>query len=167
MARVFVAVWPPPAVRDALARLPRTDVPGVRWVAPEQLHATLRFLGHVDPAVVLERLATATLPPATADLGPAVAMLGRRVVMAPVAGLDAVAAAVAAATADLGRPVPQRPYRGHVTLARCRDDSGGRQVSGTPVAASFPVHEVVVASSETHADGARYTHLGTVPTTGT
>ncbi|MDQ1444823.1 MAG: hypothetical protein QOI20_1287, partial [Acidimicrobiaceae bacterium] len=46
--RLFVAVWPRPEVVDALARLPRPDVPGLRWTGPDHWHVTLVFLGASD-----------------------------------------------------------------------------------------------------------------------
>lgn len=164
MARVFVAVWPPSPVRDALAALPRPSVPGVRWLPEENLHVTLRFLGDVDPDEVTERLQTTSLPAATAALGPAVTMLGRHVVMAPVAGLDGLAATVRQATGDLGTP-DRRRFVGHVTLARCQRDGAGREVCGAALDLAFDVGEVAVVSSETHPDGARYTTRATVPVT--
>jgi len=167
VARVFVAVWPPPRAVAALAALPRPSVPGVRWVPAENLHVTLRFLGDAELDVVAELLQTTPLPAATAALGPAVAMLGRHVVMAPVAGLDGLAATVRQATEDLGEPA-QRRFVGHVTLARCRRDGAGREVCGVPLertSLTFEVAEVAVVTSETHQDGARYTTRAAVPTT--
>ena len=46
--RCFVAAFLPPAVRDTLVAA-RPAVDGVRWVAPEKYHVTLRFLGELDP----------------------------------------------------------------------------------------------------------------------
>ena len=45
--RCFVAAFLPAAVRDTLVAL-RPAVDGVRWVAPEKYHVTLRFLGELD-----------------------------------------------------------------------------------------------------------------------
>ena len=45
--RCFVAAFLPAAVRDALVAA-RPAVDGVRWVAPEKYHVTLRFLGELD-----------------------------------------------------------------------------------------------------------------------
>lgn len=163
MGRAFVAVWPPPAVTDALAALPRPAVEGVRWVPEENLHVTLRFLGDADHEEVADRLRQASLPAATAALGPTVTMLGRHVVVVPVAGVDPLAAAVRAATEGLGE-APRRRFSGHVTLARCRRDDAGREVCGAAVQLEFPVGEVTVVTSETHPDGARYTRRATVPT---
>ncbi len=47
MHRLFVALRPPPAMRDALLDLAET-LPGIRWQGDEQLHVTLRFIGEVD-----------------------------------------------------------------------------------------------------------------------
>jgi RNA 2',3'-cyclic 3'-phosphodiesterase len=44
--RLFVALTLPLAVRDALVALAE-PIRGVAWTRPEQLHITLRFLGHV------------------------------------------------------------------------------------------------------------------------
>src|SRR4030095_14558559 len=47
--RLFVAVWPPPAVVGVLSELERPEAPGLRWSVPEQWMVKLRPLGHVDP----------------------------------------------------------------------------------------------------------------------
>lgn len=47
MPRLFVAIDLPPAIRDRLAGL-GFGIPGARWVDPEQIHLTLRFIGEVD-----------------------------------------------------------------------------------------------------------------------
>ena len=45
--RLFVAITLPEAVREILAGL-ANGLPGARWVPPENLHLTLRFIGEVD-----------------------------------------------------------------------------------------------------------------------
>jgi 2'-5' RNA ligase len=45
--RLFIAVDLPENVKEPLARL-CCGLPGARWVKPEQLHLTLRFIGEVD-----------------------------------------------------------------------------------------------------------------------
>ena len=47
--RLFVAVWPTPAVVEELGALPRPAAPGLRWTTADQWHVTLRFLGDADP----------------------------------------------------------------------------------------------------------------------
>jgi RNA 2',3'-cyclic 3'-phosphodiesterase len=53
LARSFVAVFPPAAVLESVLELQRALgilLPGVRWVAPTNLHFTLRFFGDIDAA---------------------------------------------------------------------------------------------------------------------
>ena len=47
MIRLFVAVDLPEGVRDRLAGL-CAGLAGVRWVEPQNLHLTLRFIGEVE-----------------------------------------------------------------------------------------------------------------------
>src|SRR3954471_13726299 len=47
MHRLFVAIRPPGPVRARLLDL-MGGVAGARWLADEQLHLTLRFIGEVD-----------------------------------------------------------------------------------------------------------------------
>ncbi len=162
MTRLFVAVWPPSGVVDALRPLVVPGEPGVRWVTPEQWHVTLRFLGDADPDEVATALRAAPLPAAEAGLGPTVARLGRFVVVVPVAGLDDLAAAVIGATADLGQAPDPRGFTGHLTVARLKQ-RGACRVAGTPVRESFPVTEVVLVSSRTDAAGPTYQVLERFP----
>jgi RNA 2',3'-cyclic 3'-phosphodiesterase len=155
--RLFVAVAPPANVLAMVAGLDRPEVPGVRWTTADQWHVTLRFLGEVeDPGPVAAALDGASLAPATATVGPRVATLGRGVLMVPVAGLDALAGAVISATAGVGRPPEDRPFRGHLTLARARPGASVRGLAGAAVAATFPVDDVRLVRSRLGRGGARY-----------
>jgi 2'-5' RNA ligase len=160
VARLFVAVWPPTDVVTALHTIPRPDERGVRWVAPATWHMTLRFLGDADPDAVASRLDATALPAAVARLGPTVSRFNRAFVVVPVAGLDELAAAVAAATADIGQPPDPRPFAGHLTLARLRQRAACG-VAGTPFQAEFAVREVALVASE---PGPRYTNVAVWPT---
>jgi len=155
--RLFVAVVPSGPALAEVARLDRPEAPGVRWTTPDQWHVTLRFLGEVeDPGPVAAALDDAALAVATGSLGPRVAALGSAVLMVPVTGLDALAGAVVSATADVGRPPGDRPFRGHVTLARARRGASVRRLAGAPVTASFRVDEVRLVRSRLGPGGARY-----------
>jgi 2'-5' RNA ligase len=161
--RLFVAVQPPGDVLDLVAGLGRRERSGVRWTTRGQWHVTLRFLGEVDdPAPVIAALDAAPLSAATAVLGPEVAALGRGVLVVPVHGLDDLAAGVAAATGGFGEPVPDRPFRGHLTLARAKRGSV-RALAGEPVAAEFAVGDVRLIRSRLDRDGARYEDLHVRP----
>ncbi|MGI9028634.1 MAG: RNA 2',3'-cyclic phosphodiesterase [Ilumatobacteraceae bacterium] len=162
--RLFVAAWPPANVVADLAGLPRTEDPGVRWTPPENWHVTLRFLGPAAVDDVRRRLEAVELPFATARLGPRVRRLGRDGIVVPVAGVDALAATVIAATRDIGRPPDDRPFHGHLTLARLRRSNVRCALVGCSYDASFPIDEVVLARSTLTPSGARYDAVARWPT---
>jgi 2'-5' RNA ligase len=114
---------------------------------------------------VVAALAAAPLPRATAVVGPAAATFGRSVLHLPVAGLDALAAAVAAATAGLGGRKGDPPFRGHLTLARARARRLPHGVASLvpPLAAEFPVTRAHLVRSHLGPGGPRYERLAAVP----
>jgi 2'-5' RNA ligase len=156
--RLFVAVWPPATVAARLAELPRPSRPGLRWTVAAQWHVTLRFLGSVtDVDEAAQALAGADLPgPLAAVTGPLVSLLGRGVLCLPVSGLDRLAAAVSTATRGIGEAVTDRPFRGHLTLARAKPGIDLRPLAGNSLVATWPVRQVTLVASETRPDGARY-----------
>ena len=164
MPRLFVAAWPPPDVIEVLGRLDRPASDGLRWTTPDQWHVTMRFLGSVtDVDAVVEAVAAtaATQPAVDATLGPATTRLGRTILVATVAGLDRMAASVVAATSGLGAPPEDRPFLGHVTLARAKRRLP-TTVVGAPIDASWTVTELAVVASDTRPEGARYTDVARV-----
>lgn len=163
MARLFLAVWPPEDVVEMLCELPRKDQRGVRFVPPESWHATLRFLGDADQNRVADAMNSATLPATTAQVGPAIDMLGTHSVIAPVAGLDALAAAVIDATDGLGTLAPRPTYTGHITVARVKRGAVVRKVVGMLCDSSFDVAEVALVESRLRPTGSMYTTLDTWP----
>jgi 2'-5' RNA ligase len=106
--------------------------PAYRWVEPDSLHLTLRFLGNLEPAA-LERVrgelasvrgeAFSLALDGRGTFGPRAAS---RVVWIGVgAGLEAcaaLAARVEAACQQAGLEPEPRPFRAHVTLARARSE---------------------------------------------
>lgn len=56
MYRLFVSIELPDDVKLALARL-SGDVPGARWLEPDEMHLTVRFIGEVDGLVYDDVLA--------------------------------------------------------------------------------------------------------------
>jgi len=169
--RLFVAAQPSEGVLDALVEVVeglrgRRDADELRWVTRDQLHVTLRFLGEVhDADAVVESLSASPLPAAVAQAGPGVTRLGRQVLCVPVTGLDALATDVAAATAAIG-PQDDRPFRGHLTLARARGRRGvvARWWAGAPVDERWRVLEVTLICSHLGPDGPRYETLARFPT---
>lgn len=127
-ARLFLALWPSSKVRDELLQWrdawnwPRA----ASLVAPERLHLTLHFLGLV-PRCDLPSLADGLDVEAGAfDLGfgrPALWPGGIAVLQPLVApaGLLQLHRRLQHALQLLSRPVEDRPFRPHVTLARHAD----------------------------------------------
>ena len=124
-ARLFLALWPPPSTRAAVAmgRDGWPWPPGARPVSDERLHLTLHFIGAV-PRLKLPELAHGlALPFRAFELvgGPAelwphgVAVQG---LQQPSVPLLALHAALGRAIEALGLPVEARRYAPHVTLAR-------------------------------------------------
>lgn len=138
---------------ETLAALERPAVEGVRWSTPEQWHVTLRFLGSVDEAVmpaVMEALGGLSSSAVGAELGPTTRRFGRTVLMVPVAGLEAVVAEVRARMVAFEARPDDRPFVGHVTLARGRGGSHvPKTLAGVALSASWLVREVDLVQSRT------------------
>lgn len=126
MARLFFAVWPDDATRDAVVavaeRFPRNRG---RRVATENLHITLVFLGEVDDArrAMLEsraeRVRTSPFALVLDRSGwwrrPQVTWLAPGTTPEPMLELVATLNAVAR---ECGLSVEERAYRAHLTIAR-------------------------------------------------
>jgi 2'-5' RNA ligase len=171
VARLFVAVWPPEQVLDTVAALERPEIPGLKWTRREQWHVTLRFLGPVDGVSAVKTAlapAVAGVPPTEAVLGPCVGRFAQRVLHVPVSGLDAVAAGVVQATRGLGRPPEDRPFAGHLTLARVAKASRVdlRPLAGMPVEGRWVVDDVCLVESRLERSGARYQVVDRFPLLG-
>lgn len=162
--RLFVAVWPPPklvaAVEAALVAGERSEAVDrrLRWTPPGKWHVTLRFLGEAEVEEARACFRSVRHAPVAAALGPAIGAFGRRVLHVPVAGLDALAGAVVAATAAVGRPPDGRPFAGHLTLARARSRDGAdlRPWRGAAVSGSWTVGELTLVASTTAPGGGGY-----------
>jgi RNA 2',3'-cyclic 3'-phosphodiesterase len=162
-SRLFIAVWPPDHVAEALRALHRKDERGVRFVPPDNWHVTLRFLGDADERAASDALDRAALPSAQARLGPAVDVLAQRALVVPVSGVDALAAAVIGATRRIGEP-PGRRFVGHLTIARLARRVRLPRAMGAMIAAEFDVDEVALVRSRLDPRGARYETVRTWPT---
>ncbi|MEN8134622.1 MAG: RNA 2',3'-cyclic phosphodiesterase [Thermodesulfobacteriota bacterium] len=67
MTRLFVAIDPPPSHRLQIKSICR-GLPGARWIKPEQIHLTLRFIGEVDGNLfrqIIDELAAIKTEPLT------------------------------------------------------------------------------------------------------
>ena len=154
--RLFIAVRPSAAAADLVDRISRRESPGVRWLPQEQWHVTLRFLGDAEPDEVVAALAAvpwSRVLPVNVTLGPATEVLGESVVMVPAVGCDDLVDRVVAATGGLGQETEDRPFVGHLTRGRFRDEPPAGSI-GTPISATFQVDEVLLMASQTRSGGA-------------
>ena len=165
MSRLFVAVWPPGEVLDVVEALHRPVEAGGRWTRRDQWHVTLRFLGPAEVDAVCSALDGLRHEPVEAVVGPEVGVLGQGVVQLPVAGLDSLASAVVSLTAAVGRPPEDRPFFGHLTLARMAG-APPAGVLGQAFTASFAVTSVALVASELGGNAARYMTVATFPLSG-
>ena len=136
--RIFIALDIDQAIRQRIARFVEGVhgfAPDARWVHPESLHVTLKFIGEQpEPAVEQIKQGLDIISAATSEIqfrgygffptpnSARVFWIG----METGPELSALAAAIDAATATVGIPKEDRPYSPHLTLAR---GSGG---SGSP-----------------------------------
>ena len=170
MPRLFVAVWPAEDVLERVAALERPAVAGLRWTTREQWHVTLRFLGEVPEAETVAAALgpLATSPAVDVTVGPQVGRFDQRVLHLPVAGLATLVADVVRATRGLGRPPEDRPFSGHLTLARVAKNARVdlRPFTGVPVAGRWTVREVCLVESRLSPKGAQYSVVGRIRFTG-
>lgn len=131
--RLFVAIELPEEVKHQLAGL-RRDMAGVRWVAPEQLHLTMLFLGDLTEETTqqlsaafssiriepfeLEIDRTGCFPDTRA---PRVLWVG----VMPRPELAILAERLRAATQSCGIVLEKRSFTPHITLARVKQPGAG------------------------------------------
>jgi 2'-5' RNA ligase len=146
--RLFVALNLPPAVRQALweATAPlRERASAVKWVRPEGIHLTLKFLGDVPDdrapalAAALARAASGAraLTLALGGFGvfpdfrqPRIVWVG----IAPDPALEILQHRVEQEFAPLGFPTEGRPFRPHATLGRAARNARPRDFAGLEAA---------------------------------
>jgi 2'-5' RNA ligase len=165
MARLSVAVRPPPEVVALLSALDRPALPGVRWSLPEQWLVKLRPLGQVDERVVpaLRDALEAELdgaPAIACRLGPLTRRLGGQWLGAPVHGLDELAAVVFEATQELVPVTHPQPFQADLVLARGRVP---RDLAGRPVAGSWTARSVALLADRSSPQAVRFQELASFP----
>ncbi len=175
--RLFIALNLPAAVRQALwqtvAPVRDRGLP-VKWVRPDGIHLTLKFLGDVveeqdaDVRAALGRAARGArpLPLAFAEFGVFPDFQRPRVVWAGItadSGLEILQHRVEQEFAPLGFPTEGRPFRPHVTLGRAGREARPRDFAGLETAlgalrfeAAVVVESVDLMQSTLQSGGAVY-----------
>lgn len=186
--RAFIAVETPPDVVGRATQLTRLLVAAnadVKWVAAENLHWTVKFLGDVYPrelAEICRALAAAakTVPPFRMNVAGAGAYPN---VQRPRtlwlgagdggAGLVRLAEAVEAETTRIGFRREGRRFEPHLTIGRVRNGGAEQAALGRLLAeqaefegGAMEVDEVVLFSSELKPQGPVYEALERVELTG-
>jgi RNA 2',3'-cyclic 3'-phosphodiesterase len=188
LLRAFIAVEIPAGIQNAIAHstaslknaLPKSLV---RWVAPQNVHLTLKFLGDVSPAT-LEHLAEALKVEAASHgmFSMSVHGLGAfpnprraRVIWigleAPHA-LEALRRGVEAAAAQLGYATEERPFSPHLTIGRVGQNASASDLQRIRTAfeatrvgmlGMLRVEAVHIFKSDLQPGGSVYTHLYALP----
>ena len=175
--RLFIALTPPPTVQrevwDAFAPLRARPLP-VKWVSPEHVHLTLKFLGDVTPerqpeivgALASAAQGTKTLALVVRGAGAFPNARAPRVVWAgiePDPAIEILADRVERSCTPLGFPPEGRPFRPHLTLGRAERDARARDwagvaelLDGLAVDASAVLDGVDLVSSELRRGGSVY-----------
>lgn len=129
--RLFVGLAIPDDIAMRLAGL-ANGMPGARWIEPENMHVTLRFIGEVsraDAEDIDHELRRLSAKPFSFDItgmdtfgqGRKAHALYARVVLTP--ELEILQTRVEAAVARAGQPRETRKFKPHVTLARLKTAS--------------------------------------------
>ena len=174
--RIFIAIHLPNKIKNALGEVAmslndRVSRGAIRWVRPEQMHLTLRFLGDTDTGS-LPAIQTA-MDAVAAGNTPFEMRLGRvgcfpntqrpRIIWVGLVGeearLSALKKALDEALTPLGRPPENKPFRAHLTLGRVKDE---RSVAGIDWTADVPPLALTVSTlhlieSELRPNGPVYT----------
>lgn len=132
MMRLFVAIPLPEDIRDQLAQM-GGGLNNARWVDPDNMHLTLRFLGKIDGREAADldaALATIRVPAFEMELaGLGTFETGKKItalwvgVEAP-EELERLQGKVESAAQRAGQPPEGRKFRPHVTLARFKGAPG-------------------------------------------
>jgi len=171
MARLFVAIRPPLAVRGALLDA-MGGIDGAGWQDDQQLHLTLAFVGEADRAraeELVEALAEVESAPFAAEVagvghfersGRPTAVWARVPLSDPLAQLQR---RVERACRQAGFAPERRGYRPHLTLARLPRSAGpiGDWLArhGTLRAGPWPIEGFTLFESHLRPEGALYSPL--------
>lgn len=177
--RCFVAVEVSAALRSSLRRLQaglKKTIDGARWVRPEGIHLTLRFLGEIDESMVA-RIGEGLGEPVR-SAGPPFSLRasgigffpphGRPRVMwvglcnpdddaGALARMGALQSAIEAAVRRAGLSPEMKPFRPHLTLARFDDRKRTKppQERGIDLGV-LPIEKVCLYRSLLKSTGAEY-----------
>jgi 2'-5' RNA ligase len=178
--RAFVAIDLPESVRSALAAAQETlksQGLRVKWVRPENIHLTLKFLGNIDvahtdaivKAMMLAASGCGTIALAPSGIGVFPHVRRPRVIWVGLGGqldlLKNLQQTLDAHLADVGFPSESRPFKGHLTLGRVKGKMAANHLQaafdtlGKFEFEGFEVNRIILFKSELRPSGAVYTQV--------
>ena len=169
--RLFFAINLPAEEQDRLhratARLRAADLP-VRWVPPQNLHVTLRFLGSVAGQLVAGVQEAGAR--AAAGIAPFDTRLGGIGAFPNTRRPRVIWVGVQKAEPLLGFAPEDRAFQPHITLGRVRDGARpaelarfGELAESVDYTGVLPVRSLDLMRSELGPGGARYERIGAAP----
>ena len=187
LIRAFIAVELPSGLKNELAeletQLKKASPPVVKWVEPNSIHVTLKFLGEISEdsieelMLAIEETAQGILPFQLEVSGvgafpnlerPQVLWTGVKGELEKIAQLQK---RIESNTEQLGSPRESRAFSPHLTLGRVRDEAGpnerrrlGKLLADTTFTAlhNIDVDAVNLMKSQLTLGGAIYSCIGSV-----
>ena len=178
MHRLFVALRPPPALRQTCLAAMEDGPPGWAWQHDEQLHLTLRYIGEVerpvaeDLAAALSQVHAAPIEVALNGVGwfdqrPRGALFARCIPAEPLAALHQK---IDRALVRIGIDPERRAYLPHITLARRRpgavDPSGWVERRAGLASSCETATSMILYESQHGRHGSSYEAIARYPLTG-
>ncbi|MBW2646020.1 MAG: RNA 2',3'-cyclic phosphodiesterase [Deltaproteobacteria bacterium] len=182
--RSFIAIELPGQVIEAIKKLQedlRKYGLGIRWVRPENIHLTLKFLGNISeedvaPITSVLKTATDTTEPfhlRGQGLGIVPGISRPQVIWIGMSGdvepLKQFQLRVEEGLEQLGFPKEKRPFRSHLTIGRVKGKLEKRilleaiEQLGIFESDSFIADSIILFRSDLQRSGAVYTKLAEVP----
>ena len=169
MPRLFVAIDLPAHIRERLSPI-CCGLPGARWVDPDRMHLTLRFIGDVDSTVfndVREALTEVRSSPFSIQLEGVGFFPPRRQPRVVWVGvkkneqLVQLRNRVESVLVRAGLEPEGRKYSPHITLARLNNTPAAKigaflAHNGLFMTEEFPVNEFLLYSSVLNSKGAKH-----------
>lgn len=182
--RTFIAIELPDNIRSFINKI-QEDMKSygfkMRWVRPESIHITLKFLGDINKAdteKITEAMSQAAKgrPPVSLrvkGIGVFPGIKRPRVIWMGLNGdtfpLIELQKAIDENLGKLGIPKEKRPFKGHLTLARAKGNIDSKKLLdamkafGAFESETFIADKVILFKSDLKPTGAVYTKLGSCP----
>ena len=178
--RTFIAFEIPEHVLSAIGKIQgvlKSYRFNIKWVRPESIHLTLKFLGNIDSAAVepIESVLRATVEPfapisiQAKGLGVFPGLKRPRVIWIGITGqidrLIGLQRNLDKNLNEIGFSQDKRPFKGHLTLGRAKGRIDARRMQSVLTkynefeAEPFTVGSLILYKSDLHPTGAVYTKL--------